>query len=249
MRTALGGLCLCLAWPCTGLADTPLSGASDDDLMAEAWAFKFTPSAYSTTRQRGAYDLNLRANLGSHATWLGYYRRGDEFEQTRVGYEYTADLPFGKLVPSLTAATHGYAGIAVNAEIGRQVYALLGLGRTNLKDYFNLTFDPNDSVVFGFGTRLLPKSNVSLYRVQDNRLHTDQKVTHLVWRYFPADRQRLTVDVFSRRGRPSPDEETLSGGGVSITYDLADVFVRIARDNKVNFTPENMTRVSIGFRF
>ncbi len=240
-------LLACLPLPL--LADSARPGEEGADPAGEHWTYKLTPSWYSTTNTRGAYDLNLRANYGSHAVWIGDYRRGKEFEQARTGYEYTAELPFGKIVPSLTAATHGYAGLAVNAEVGEQVYGLLGFGRTNLKDYYNLTFDPNDSVVFGFGTRLLPASNLSLYRVQDDRLHTGQKVTHLVWRFWPADRQRLTVDAFARRGRPSADEEMLTGGGVSVTYDYADVFVRVARDSKVNFTPETMNRLSVGVRF
>ena len=240
-------LLACLPLPL--LADSAQPGEEGGDQVGERWAYKLTPSWYSTTGTRGAYDLNLRANYGAHAVWIGDYRRGNEFEQARTGYEYTAELPFGKVVPSLTAATHGYAGLAVNAEVGEQVYGLLGFGRTNLKDYYNLTFDPNDSVVFGFGTRLLPQSNLSLYCVQDDRLHTAQKVTHLVWRFWPADRQRLTVDAFARRGRPAADEELLTGGGVSVTYDYADVFVRVARDSKVNFTPETMSRLSVGVRF
>ena len=41
----------------------------------DAWAFKLTPSYYVTTHEKDAIDLNLRANYGAHAVWLGYYRR------------------------------------------------------------------------------------------------------------------------------------------------------------------------------
>lgn len=242
-------LLLCTLLPIHAVADAARPGDADVGGGADCLGFKLTPAYYVTTNQRSAYDLNLRANYGPHAMWLGHYRQGAEFEQSRTGYEYTAEVPFGKIVPSLTAATHGYAGLAVNTEIGDQIYGLLGFGRTNLKDYYNLTFDPNDSIVFGFGTRLLPRSNVLLFRVQDDRLNTGQKVTHFVWRFVPADRQRVTVDVFARKGRPSAGEEILAGGGVSLTYDYADVFVRFARDNKVNFTPDNMARITLGFRF
>ena len=124
-------------------ADAPTQ--NDADTAADrAWNFKFTPSYYVTTHTKDATDLNLRANNGAHAVWLGYYQRDSEFEQTRTGYEYTAQVPFGQLVPSLQLASRGFAGGAINAQIGDSVYALLGYGRTNARDYYNLNFDPND---------------------------------------------------------------------------------------------------------
>jgi hypothetical protein len=102
---------------------------------ADTWAFKFTPSWYSTSNTRDATDLNLRVNRGPHALWLGYYRRAGEFEQTRTGYEYTLQTPFGQLVPSLQLASRGFVGGSVNAQIGGDpIYALLGFGRTNMRD-------------------------------------------------------------------------------------------------------------------
>lgn len=216
---------------------------------AAAWAFKLTPSHYATTHERAATDINLRANHGAHAVWLGYYRRGGEFEQTRTGYEYTAQLPFVQIVPSLQLASRGFLGGSVNAQIGDRVYGLLGLGRTNTRDYYNLNFDPNDSVVYGVGMQLRPQSSVSLFTVKDNRLHTDQTVTHLVWRSGSAELQRWTVDWSAKRGRPSPDDDLLSGGALSVTCDYRKLFVRLARDRKVNFTAEDQTRLSLGFRF
>ena len=146
-------------------------------------------------------------------------------------------------------ATHGFARGSLNARLGDAVYALLGYGRTNARNYYNLNFDPNDSVVYGIGTRLLAKSDLSLFSVRDNRLHTGQQVTHLVWRYFPVDRQRLTVDLSAKQGRATPDDESVSGGALALTYDVRDIFFRFAVDRKVNFTTENQTRVAIGLRF
>lgn len=220
-----------------------------DTGRGDYWAFKLTPAYYTTTDQADAVDLNLRANHGPHAVWLGYYRRGSEFEQARTGYEYSAALPFGKLVSSIFLASRGMAGGALNAEIGDAVYGLLGLGRTNLGEYYNLNFDPNDSVVFGLGTRLPARTNLALYRVQDNRLHTGQRVTHLAWRHQVDDRQRLTVDLSVKHGSLTPDSEAVSGKALSLTWDYMDFFVRLAWDGKVNFTPDDMRRVSIGMRF
>ena len=241
-------LCASLLGAPAAHADATRPGGAEAG-APDVWAFKLTPSYYSTTNVKDAFDANLRANYGSHAVWLGHYRRGDEFEQTRTGYEYTFQTTWFQLVPSLQMATHGFAGGSLNARIGDSVYALLGYGRTNTKDYYNLNFDPNDSVVFGLGTRLLPKSNLSIFTIRDNRLHTDQKVTHAVWRYQPDDHQRWTLDLSTKQGRATPDDESVSGKALSLTYDNRDVFFRLAFDGKVNFTPEDQTRFSVGFRF
>lgn len=215
----------------------------------DGWALKLTPSYYATTNQHSATDVNLRAKHGAHAIWLGYFQRGNEFEQTRSGYELTLCGDYAKLVPSLQVATHGFAGGAVNLELGTSVYALLGYGRTNAHDYYNLNFDPNDSLVFGMGTRLISRGNLSVYNVKDNRLHTEQSVSHAVFRYQVNDRQRLAMDIFEKHGRATPDDPKVSGRGVAFTYDYRDVFVRFARDRRVNFSADDQTRVSLGFRF
>jgi len=229
-------------------ADTATLGEAEVAAV-DAGAFKLTPSYYVTTHEKDATDLNLRANHGPHAIWLGHYQRGSEFEQTRTGYEYTLQIPFGQLVPSLQLASHGFAGGSINAQIGDSIYALLGFGRTNTRDYYNLNFDPNDSVVYGLGTRLLPKSTLSLFTVKDNRLHTGQMVTHAVWRMLPDDHQRWTVDLSSKHGRATADDESVSGKALSLTYDYRDIFFRLARDRKVNFTAEDQSRLSVGLRF
>lgn len=239
-----------LAMPAAALADASRPGAAEGVGEAgEAWAFKLTPSYYATTNQHSASDLNLRANSGMHAFWLGHYRRGTEFEQTRAGYELTLEAEYARLIPSLQLATHGFAGTAVNLEIGTTIHALLGYGRTNARDYYNLNFDPNDSVVYGVGARPTAGTSLSLYTVKDNRLHTEQAITHLVARAQWADRQRLTVDLFEKSGRESEEAPKFSGRGVSLTYDHRDLFVRVARDHKVNFSAEHQSRISVGLRF
>jgi hypothetical protein len=229
-------------------ADTTTQGDTEV-VTANTWTFKFTPSYYVTTHEKDATDFNLRANYRSHAIWLGYYRRDSEFEQIRTGYEYTLQFPFWQLVPSLQFASHGFAGGSLNAQIGDSIYALLGLGRTNTRDYYNLNFDPNDSIVYGFGTRLLPQSTFSLFAVKDNRLNTDQIVTHAVWRMFPDDHQRWTVDLSSKHGRATANDALVSGKALSVTYDNRDIFFRMAQDQKVNFTGNDQTRLTIGLRF
>ena len=240
-----------VAWPLTALAQ----GAAEQRLDpirtdAEAIAYKLTTALYHTTHQRDAFDVNIRGNLGPHAAWIGFYRRGDEFQQLRIGYSPTISVPFGNITASLEGASRGYLGGSVNAEIGDLYYGLLGLGRTNLKDYFNLTFDPNDSIVVGAGTRALPKTTLDVYQVRDNRLNTGQRVLHAVARVKPDERTRWTVDLFHRHGRPSAEDDvTFHGTGISMTYDFDRYFVRLAFDPHVNFTPDDMVRFAAGIRF
>lgn len=215
----------------------------------EEAAYKFTPTFYRTTGERSAYDLNLRGNRGAHTGWVGFYRRSDEFQQLRLGYENTVELPFGRVVPSLQYATRGFLGGSVTAEIGERHFGLFGWGRTNLKDYYNLNFDPNDAVTIGAGTRALPKIALTLFQVRDDRLGTGQRVTHLVARIKPDDRTRWTVDAFHKEGRSADDGEWVRGTGIAVTYDFGRYFARVASDPHVNFSNNHMVRAALGFRF
>jgi len=217
---------------------------------SEAIAYKLTPSFYRTTHQPNAYDLNLRANLQSHAAWIGFYRRSNEFQQLRAGYENTITFPFVRLTPSVQYATRGFLGGSLNAEIGERYFGLFGIGRTNLKDYFNLNFDPNDAVLIGAGTRMLPNTTLSAFQIRDDRLGTGQRVFHIVARIKTDSRTRWTLDVFYKEGRATAgDELTVRGTGVSATYDYDRYFVRIASDPHVNFTKDHMVRLATGLRF
>ncbi len=215
----------------------------------EHGAYKLTTSLYRTGDGYLGGDINLRAGLGPHVVWAGFYRSETGYEQGRAGYENTLSLPFGKLVSSLQLATRGFAGISETAEIGGDHYVLLGLSRTNLRDYYNLTFDPNDSVLYGVGSHtLIPKTQVYLFSVKDNRLDTGQRVTHLVLRWQPTDAARWTLDLTQKSGQGEEDEK-VSATGVTLGYDFERYFVRLAYDPKVNFTAQNMGRISLGMRF
>jgi hypothetical protein len=239
------GILLCA----TRVHADPSPPGETEEILAETFTFKFTPSYYYTTSQPGAYDLNLRAHYGPHAAWLGYYQQNHEFEQARTGYEYTMQIPFVQVVPSLQVATHGFVGGSINAQVGDSIFAILGFGRTNLHEYYNLNFDPNDAITYGVGTSLLPKSTLSLFAIKDDRLDTGQIVTHLVWRLLVGDHQRWTIDLLNKHGSPTAGEPSVSGHGLTVTYDNSDVFVRLALDQKVNFSPDNQTRVSVGLWF
>ena len=127
----------------------PVNTAAEND-----WQFKLTPTYLRTRGESDATDLNLRANQGAHALWIAHYRQSGGFEQSRVGYEFAGQWRYLKLVPSLQAATHGFVGGSLSAEIGGPVFALLGFGRTNTRPYYNLNIDPNDMLTYGLGAHL-----------------------------------------------------------------------------------------------
>jgi hypothetical protein len=251
----LATACFAAASPC-GSAD--LSGAVKDERGAtaateksEGIALKLTPTYYHSSSDHPAWDINLRGSVSAHNAWVGYYRRQEDFQQVRLGYDYTWEVPFGKLIPSVQYATHGFWGGSLNAEIGHEYFALLGFGRTNLKPYYNLNFDPNDAQLYGIGTRAVPRTTLTLFQIRDDRLHTGQRITHLVARYKAGDKSRWTLDVFRKSGRPDadPSSEILRGTGASLTYDYDVYFVRIANDPYVNFTNNHMVRLALGMRF
>lgn len=240
-RYLIAGLSAAIA--ASAIADTQASGEHSE------WSFKLSAAYYDTARETAATDVNLRANHGPHALWLGDYHRGNEFAQTRIGYEGDIDTEFGRLVPSMQLATHGFVGGSLNAEIGKTNYLMLGYGLTNAHDYYNLNFDPNDSITVGLGTRLVPHANLALFTTRDIRLHTGQTVTHALARYQASDDLSLILDLAAKRGREDAEAPRVTGESASLTCDYREVFVRIARDNKVNYSANNQTRISLGLRF
>lgn len=229
------------------LSATAQQSSSDDG--GAAWSFKLTPSVYATQHETSAADVNLRGNSGNHTTWVGQYVRGNQYQQTRWGYEYNANFDWGQMVPSLQLATKGFAGASLNFQIGGPTYLITGFGRTNLKDYYNLTFDPNDSYVIGFGSKLINKHVFNLFVVKDNRLNTGQSVTHAVWRWQVNGSERWVMDVSHKSGSLSQVLAVVNGNALSISYDFDQHFVKLAKEQKVNFTDHDQVRISAGFRF
>lgn len=216
-----------------------------------AIAYKLTPTVYRVTDQPSAFDVNLRANKGPHTAWIGHYRRGSEFQQMRLGYEHEIEIPGGRVVLGGQYATRGFFGGSVALEWGRPVFGLLGIGRTNLKDYYNLDFDPNDAIRFGLGWRWSEQTTVQLFQVRDDRAQPGNRVTHVSLRTRPSQRTRLTLDVFRRSGwnRDGEEPQVVRATGVSVTLDYDRYFTRLAWDPNVNFSGSDMVRFALGMRF
>ncbi len=213
----------------------------------EAQPFKLTLGYYSYPHSQGA-DLNLRYRQGDNNLWLGSYRDKDFGAQWRSGFDSSFDLSdWASLQPSLQLASQGFVGGSLNLQLGQTIYGVIGLGRTNLRPYFNLNFDPNDAVTLGLGWRGEQGRNLALTLVADDRLHTGQKHLHLSGRWPMGDGQRLTLDLLRKQGQG--DAGQVQAWGWSAGYDWRRWFVRLAHDPKQNFGNDDATRLALGTRF
>jgi hypothetical protein len=107
---------------------------------------KLTLAYYGFSSDKTGIDANLRHTFKSSTAWIGGYREGTGFDQARVGYEYDYVREKVTFIPSAQAATRGFLGVSVYGEVGRSFFGIGGWGRTNLRPYWNLGFDPNDYV-------------------------------------------------------------------------------------------------------
>jgi hypothetical protein len=234
---AAGGL-LALA-----LATAQAEGTADD-----ATAFKLTLGRYASSDDNPAWDANLRGTRGAHTAWLGVYQDKSGLRQWRSGLEWRGEGEMLRPLLSLQNASGGAWVGAVSAEVGGDTFAIVGWGRTNLRPYVNLNYDPNDAITLGLGSRAWAGAELSLFQVRDDRLHTGQQVTHAVWRQHLEGEQRLTLDVFTKRGRIDTGE-AIRSTSVSLGWDGASAFVRFSHDPHAGFTQPTQNRLQLGCRF
>ena len=215
-------------------------------------AYKFTSGLYQL-RSGGqspaqALDLNLRATSGFGNVWLGQFLSPSQaITQTRLGWDLSFDYGALRLLTSLEVASGGYLGGSAYLETGKRWFAGAGLSRTNLQNFVNLNFDPGDSYTLAGGYRWAENESLTLQRVRDNRLNPDQQNLHVVWRTPLAGGQRLTLDGLYKTGLVSG--ASVRALGLSVVYDWPRFFIHAAWDPKVNFTPQDMFRLSVGTRF
>ena len=227
--------------------------AADDAAEApQPAAWKLTTGLYPATGgglpSVLGLDVNLRANSRFGNTWIGWYRSpAQAVSQARAGWDDTFKLGPMRFIPSLQVASGGFVGGSASLEVGDTWFAGVGLGRTNLRDYFNLNFDPNDAWMLSGGYRWGDNDSLALQLVRDNRLNPDQQNVHVVYRTPVDGGQRLTVDALYKTGLVSGTSHRAVG--LSVAYDWPRYFVRAAWDPKVNFTPRDMLRLSVGTRF
>ncbi|WP_435507628.1 hypothetical protein [Variovorax sp. RHLX14] len=192
--------------------------------------------------------MNLRYGTGDNDTWIGWFRSPTlNYSQLRVGWDHSFSLGPLRVLPSLQAASGGFLGSSVAVEAGHSWFVGAGLGRTNLHSYANLNFDPNDSWTAYGGYRWSEVTSLQLQVIRDNRQNPDQQHVHLIWRQSVAQEQRLTIDILAKQG--TVDGQFVRRIGLSVSYDWPIWFIKVAVDPKVNFTSQNMLRLSAGRRF
>jgi hypothetical protein len=220
---------------------------SEKESSAPKW--KVTTAWYHFSNDANAGDFNFRYTWKEVGNlWLGYYlpERYDD-SQWRAGWDSQLDLEVVRLLPSLQVASSDFVGGSLAAETGTTWFAGVGYGRTNLKPYVNLNFDPNDSYSVYGGYRWKEGTSLSALWVQDIRENPDQRHLHFIYRTPMPGEHRLTVDVLLKTGQVAG--RTIRKIGASVTYDWPRFFVRVAYDPNANFAPEDLWRVAVGFRF
>lgn len=222
-----------------------LAAALLSQVAQGGYPFKFTAGWYRVSSGDDAADLNLRHGSDYGNAWFGYYRSREE-SQWRAGWDRLFAASGLRFLPSLQVASQRFAGASVQVEAGEPWFIGAGLGRTNLRPYVNLNFDPNDAWLAAVGRRTA-NGQVAMQLIRDNREHPDQRHLHLIYRTQVRDSDRLTCDVLYKNGLV--DSERIRRWGFSVTYDWPRYFLRAAWDPKVNFTPDDMWRIAAGARF
>ena len=226
-----------------GLAEEPAAAPAP---FAYGQSWKLTAALYRTGGQTSG-DLNLRGSQGDFNFWVGGYAGGGS-GVARIGGEWGYKSETFRFTPTLVVASNGLVAGQLYAEAGTHAYLIAGASRTNLRDYFNLTFDPNESLQLGAGIRLDRRTVLNAYSIFDVRLHSGQQVTHAVFRRYLFPGHRLTVDVAYKSGH-SDEGGFVRGLGATVTWDWPTLFVRGAYDPYANFTGETMWRLGGGVRF
>lgn len=235
-------------------ADAALAARPAPD--ADPGELKLTLGRYRMGRGAEAVDgtdLNLRWRRDGRTLWLGLYRDGDVGRQARAGWDDqwslaspVAGMPL-QLLPSLQLASGGFVGGSLALQAGGPLYAQLGWGRTNLRPYANLNFDPNDALSAAVGWQADDGRQLQLLVVADDRLHTHQQHHHLLLRWPLPEAMRLTLDLLHKQGEG--DAGPVRAWGWTLGVDAGAWFARLARDPKQNFGALDAWRLSAGRRF
>ena len=210
--------------------------------------YKLTLGTYRFSSGANAIDVNARHTSSLGNVWLGYYEsKARQEHQWRVGWDRTLDAGSARFSPSLQFASQGFAAFSAQVETGDSWFIGTGIGRTNLRPYWNLNFDPNDSYTLSVGKRRENGESVSLQWVRDNRQNPDQRHLHFLYRTPRPGAERVTFDLLYKQGMV--DDMLIRRWGVSLAYDWPKFFARVAYDPKVNFTSDDMWRIAVGARF
>jgi hypothetical protein len=230
-------------------ADTPaVPGPAPTAVeRADDLVWKATGSLYVLPDEAWV-DLNVRRQLGSFAAWLGLFHDPSTETAARVGVEYAYRGGPVLVVPSVQVATNNALAAQLYSEIGRETYLIAGVSRTNLQPFFNLSWDPNESVQLGLGHRMGRYDKLYAFTIFDVRLHTGQQDTHVLYRHRVTRKLGVTVDGLwkSGRGDSGPWVRAL---GIGFYVDGTRWLAKAYYDPHANFSDYTMYRFALGAKF
>jgi len=215
---------------------------------ADEYKSKLTFSTYFTRGNR-AFDLNLRHQLGPFTVWIAGFYDPQSNRLLRTGIQYDYRKAWFHFVPSIEVATTKAVSGSLSFELGSgKTIALVGYSRTNLKPFFDLFWDPGDSVQLGVGHKLSDYDRIQAFTIFDVRLHTSQQNTHLLWRHKLNRNNGITFDGIFKSGHEDSGRYIRSVS-LGVYYDRPHWFWKLYYDPHVNFTGRTMVRTGIGLKF
>jgi hypothetical protein len=215
---------------------------------ADEFKSKLTLGIYFTPGGR-AYDLNLRHQFGPLTAWIAGFYDPNSSKLIRVGAQYDYKKAWVHLVPTLEVSTTRAISGSLYSEFGAgKTIAIAGVSRTNLRAFFDLFWDPSDSVQLGIAHTLSSYDRISAYTIFDVRLHTGQQNTHIVWRHKLNATNGITFDGLFKSGH-TDSGEYIHNVGIGVYYDRPKWFWKLYYDPHVNFTNMTMVRTGIGLKF
>src|ERR1700694_3057770 len=216
---------------------------------ADEFKSKLTFGIYFTPGAR-VYDLNMRHQFGSSFTaWIAGFYDPKGTKLIRIGGQYDYKKGWLHLVPSLEVETTRALSGSLYSELGSgKTVAIAGVARTNLRAFFDLFWDPGDSVQLGIAHKLSSYDRISVYTIFDVRLNTQQENTHVVWRHKLNRNNGITLDGLFKSGHPDTGE-FIHDVGLGVYYDRPKWFWKLYYDPHVNFTNQTMVRSGIGLKF
>ncbi len=209
---------------------------------------KLTFSTYFTSGNR-AFDLNLRHQLGPFTVWIAGFYDPQTNKLLRTGIQYDYRKAWFHFVPTIEVATTKAVSGSLSFELGSgKTIVLAGYSRTNLKPFFDLFWDPGDSVQLGIGHKLSSYDRIQAYTIFDVRLHTGQQNTHVVWRHKLNRNNGITLDGVFKSGHEDSGQY-IRAVGLGVYYDRPHWFWKLYYDPQVNFASHTMVRTGIGLKF
>jgi hypothetical protein len=215
---------------------------------ADEYKSKLTFSTYFTSGNQ-AFDLNLRHQLGPFTVWIAGFYDPQTNKLLRTGIQYDYRKAWFHFVPTIEVATTKAVSGSLSFELGSgKAVALVGYSRTNLKPFFDLFWDPGDSVQLGIGHKLSSYDRIQAYTIFDVRLHTGQQNTHVVWRRKLNASNGVTFDGIFKSGHEDSGQ-FIRSVSLGVYYDRPHWFWKLYYDPHVNFTGHTMVRTGIGLKF